>query len=182
MNSLRSAGFFALAAGFLFCGCEEKIKPSVISSVNSQTLPQQESWNSTIVVSDSGLIRAVIRAGYICSYETSPVTQMSQGVKVRFFDSEGKQTSFLTSEEGNVDEVTNNLEAHKNVVVVSSDSSRLKTEDLLWDNRRQLIYTPRDEYVDITTPKEKLQGRGFESDQYLRNYRIFRVTGESRTP
>jgi hypothetical protein len=65
--------------------------------------------------------------------------------------------------------------------VVSSDSSRLKTEDLLWDNRRQLIYTPKNEYVEITTPKEKLQGHGFESDQYLRNYRIFSVTGESRS-
>jgi LPS export ABC transporter protein LptC len=180
MNSFRSAGFVAFAAVFFFCGCEEKIKPSVISSVNSQTLPQQESWNSTIVVSDSGRIRAIIWAGYIRVYESSPVTQMSQGVKVRFFDAEGRQTSYLTSEEGSVDEVTNNLEAHKHVVVVSSDSSRLKTEDLLWDNRRQLIYTPRNEYVDITTPKEKLQGRGFESDQYLRNYRVFRVTGETR--
>ncbi len=180
MSPLRSVTFAVLSAVFIFCGCEEKIKPSVISSINSQTLPQQESWNSTIVVSDSGRIRAIIRAGYIRVYESSQMTEMSQGVRVRFFDSEGRQSSYLTSDEGDVDEVTNNLEAHKNVVVVSSDSSRLKTENLLWDNRRQLIYTPKDEYVEITTPKEKLQGRGFESDQYLRNYRVFRVTGESR--
>jgi LPS export ABC transporter protein LptC len=181
MIPLRSAVLAVPAALLLFCGCEEKIKPSVISSLNGQTLPQQESWNSTIIVSDSGRIHAIIRAGYICVYESSPVTQMSQGVNVRFFNSEGQQTSTLTSEEGSVDEVTNNLEARKNVVVVSSDSSRLKTEDLLWDNRRQLIYTPKNEYVEITTPKEKLQGHGFESDQYLRNYRIFSVTGESRS-
>lgn len=180
MNSLRTACFAVCIAAFWFTGCEEKIKPSIIPSVNSQTLPQQESWNSTIVVSDSGRIHAIIWAGYIRVYESNQVTQMSQGVRVRFFDSEGEQTSYLTSEEGSADEITNNLEAHKNVVVVSSDSSQLKTENLLWDNRRQLIYTPRDEYVEITTEKEKLQGRGFESDQYLRNYRIFRVTGETR--
>jgi hypothetical protein len=34
-----------------------------------------------------------------------------------------------------------------------------------------------DEFVRITSPKEQLQGRGFESDQNLRNYKVFHVTG-----
>jgi len=175
--------FFCLCAflstSFLFLGCGDKIQPSVLSATDSQTLPQQESWNSTIVVSDSGHVSAIIVAGYMRVYETSRQTQMSQGVKVRFFDTKGIQTSVLTSEEGSVDETTNNLEARKNVVVISSDLSRMTTEQLFWDNQRALIHTP--EYVDITTIKEKLQGRGFESDQSLKNYRIFRVTGQTQT-
>jgi LPS export ABC transporter protein LptC len=161
----------------LFFGCEEKTLPSVISTIDSRTLPQQESWNSTIVVSDSGRISAIIVAGYIRVSELSQQTQMSQGVKVRFFNREGKQNSVLTSDEGSVDEATNNLEARKNVVVVSSDSSRMTTEQLFWDNKRQLIYTP--EYVKIKTIKEKMNGHGFESDQSLKHYRVFRVTGQT---
>jgi LPS export ABC transporter protein LptC len=169
-----------LFAGILLIyGCEEKIKPSVISTIDSRTLPQQESWNSTIVVSDSGRVTAIILAGYIRVFESNQLTQMNQGVKVRFFNPKGEQTSVLTSDEGTVDESTNNLEARKNVVVVSSDSSRMKTEHLFWDNQRQLIYTQA--YVEITTAKEKLQGHGFESDQSLRNYRIFQVTGQTKT-
>jgi len=163
----------------IFSGCEEKIKPSVLSTIDSRTLPQQESWNSTIVVSDSGHITAIILAGYIRVFESDRKTQMSQGVRVRFFSPQGIQTSVLTSEEGSVDETTNNLEARKNVIVVSSDSSHMTTEQLFWDNQRQLIYTPA--YVQITTVKDKLQGHGFESDQSLKNYRIFRVTGQSQT-
>jgi LPS export ABC transporter protein LptC len=163
----------------LFSGCEEKTQPSVLSTIDSRTLPQQESWNSTIVVSDSGRITAIILAGYIQVFESDRKTHMSQGVRVRFFNSQGIQTSVLTSDEGNVDEVTNNLEARKNVVVVSSDFSRMTTEQLFWDNQRQLIYTPA--YVQITSKKDKLQGHGFESDQSLKNYRIFRVTGQSQT-
>jgi len=165
-------------AALLFFGCEEKTVPSVISTIDSRTLPQQESWNSTIVVSDSGRISAIIVAGYIRVSDLSQQTQMSQGVKVRFFDHEGKQTSILTSDEGSVDESNNNLEARKNVVVVSSDSSRMTTEQLFWDNQRQLIYTP--EYVQIKTVKERMQGHGFESDQSLKNYRVFRVTGQTQ--
>jgi LPS export ABC transporter protein LptC len=167
--------FCAVALSFI--GCEEKIQPSVISTVDKGTLPQQESWNSTIVVSDSGRISAIIVAGYIRVSELSRQTQMSQGVKVRFFNHEGKQTSILTSDEGTVDEATNNLEARKNVIVVSSDSSRMMTEQLFWDNQRQLIYTPL--YVQIRTVKEKMQGHGFESDQSLKHYRVFRVTGQT---
>jgi LPS export ABC transporter protein LptC len=163
----------------MFSGCEEKIQPSVLSTIDSRTLPQQESWNSTIVVSDSGHITAIILAGYIQVFESDQKTQMSQGVRVRFFNPQGLQTSVLTSDEGNVDEATNNLEARKNVIVVSSDLSRMTTEQLFWDNQRQLIYTPA--YVQITTEKDKLQGHGFESDQNLKNYRIFRVTGQSQT-
>jgi LPS export ABC transporter protein LptC len=166
------------AVVFSFFGCEEKIQPSVTSTVDSRTLPQQESWNSTIVVSDSGRISAIIVAGYIRVSELNQRTQMSQGVKVHFFNREGKLTSILTSDSGNVDEATNNLEAQKNVVVISSDSSRMITEQLFWDNQRQLIYTT--EYVQITTVKEKLQGHGFESDQSLKHYRVFRVTGQTQ--
>jgi Protein of unknown function (DUF1239). len=161
-----------------FFGCEEKTLPSVISTVDSRTLPQQESWNSTIVVSDSGRISAIIDAGYIRVSDVSRQTQMSQGVKVHFFNREGKQTSVLTSDEGSVDEASNDLEARKNVVVVSSDLSRMTTELLFWDNQRQLIYTP--EYVQIKTVKEKMQGHGFESDQSLKHYRVFHVTGQTQ--
>jgi LPS export ABC transporter protein LptC len=167
------------AVALSFVGCENKTLPAVISTDDSRKLPQQESWNSTIVVSDSGRISAIIVAGYIRVTELNRQTQMSQGVKVRFFDREGRQTSILTSDEGTVDEGTNNLEARKNVVVTSSDKSKMITEQLFWDNQRQLIYTPA--YVQITSVKDKLQGHGFESDQSLRNYRIFRVTGQSQT-
>jgi LPS export ABC transporter protein LptC len=159
-------------------GCEEKIKPAVLSTVDSRTLPQQESWNSTITVSDSGRVSAIIWAGYIQVFETSRKTYMSKGVKVRFFDPQGEQTSVLTSEEGTVDEATNNLEAHNHVIVVSRDSSRMSTEQLYWDNLRQLIYTL--DFVRIKTVKEQLQGHGFESDQSLKHYRIFRVTGQTQ--
>ena len=159
--------------------CEEKIKPSVLPTVDSKSMPQQESWNSTITISDSGKVRSVIVAGYVRVFESSRQTLMSEGVKAHFFDRLGKETSVLTSEEGTVDEGTNNLAAYKNVVVVSDNQTRLMTEKLYWDNQKQLVHTP--EFVRIVSPKEKLQGHGFESDQSLRNYRIFRVTGEAKT-
>ena len=170
---------------FLVCfllltnGCEEKIKPSVLGGVSSATLPTQESWNTTVTFTDSGIVKAILKAGHLSAYEGSKQTSLDKGVHVDFFDEHGVHSSVLTSETGKVDETTNNLEAIGNVVVVSDSGVVVRTEKLFWDNQRQLIHS--EEFVTITSPKENLQGHGFESDQNLKNYKIFRVTGTAKS-
>ena len=181
MSSLRAViSVGAMVVGVLLLyACEEKIKPTVLFQVDSRTIPQQESWNSTVTLSDSGRVKAVINAGYIRVYETPRQTLLSDGVVVHFFNEEGKRSSVLTSKEGKVNDVNNDLEAYGNVVVVSEDSTILRTEKLFWSNSRQRVHTP--EFVKISSPEERIQGRGFEAEQNLGNYRIFHVTGEAKT-
>jgi LPS export ABC transporter protein LptC len=167
-----------LVAVALAClGCEEKIKPSVLPGIDSQSLPQQESWNSKIVLSDSGRITAIIYATYVRVFQSPAETHLLDGIKVQFYDEKGNVSSVLTAQSGKVDENTKNLEAVGNVVVVSSDSTTLRTEKLSWDNKRQVVHTT--EFIHINSPKERLQGYGFESDQHLQRYRIFKVSGEA---
>jgi len=178
MRMRRSTSLFQLIVVLtvLAAGCGEKIKPSVIPGLDVKNLPQQESWNSTILVSDSGRVEARIRAGYIQKYDPPQATKMSEGIVVYFYNDSGQQTSILTAKQGTVNEQTYDLEAIGDVLVVSDDSTHLRSERLFWDNQRHLIHTP--EYVYVTSPREKVQGRGFESDQRLRNYRIFKVTAQ----
>lgn len=171
-------GSFSWMLLALATGCEEKIKPAILAEIDSETLPRQESWNSKVVLADSGKVKAIIRAGYIRVYDQPRQTLLSEGVRVTFFDEAGGESSWLTSDEAKVDDETSNLEAFGNVVVLSSDSTVLRSARLFWDNGRHLIHTP--EYVWITGPEERIQGRGFEADQNLKNYRIFHVSGEAK--
>jgi LPS export ABC transporter protein LptC len=170
--------FFLVYVLLLANGCEEKIKPSVLGGVSSATLPTQESWNTTITFTDSGIVKAILKAGHLSAFEASKQTILDNGVHLDFFDEAGNHSSVLTSLTGKVDESTNNLEAIGNVVVVSDSGVVVETEKLFWDNARQLIHS--NDFVKITSPKEKLQGHGFESDQNLKNYKIFRVTGTAK--
>ncbi len=147
----------------------------MLSGVSSTQLPSQESWNSTITFSDSGIIKAIVKAGHIYAFDNSRITFMDSGVVVDFFDEFGKHTSNLTSKRGSVDEGTNNLEATGSVVVRSDSGTVVRTEKMFWTNGKQQIHSP--EFVHITSPTEDLKGTGFESDHNLRNYRIFKVTG-----
>lgn len=160
-------------------GCEEKIKPSIASTGVGQDVPTQESWNSRITFTDSGRVTAIVYAGHIAVYENSRTTILDEGIQVDFFNEFEQRTSTLTAQQGKVNDVTHDLEAYGNVVVVSDSGTTLKTEELFWNNARQLIHTSA--FVEIISPTEHIRGHGLESDQNLKNYRIFRVTGQAKT-
>ena len=159
-------------------GCEEKVKPSV-DAVVSKELPSQESWNSTVVFSDSAHLKAILWSGHIAAFASRQITEMSDSVHVDFYNEQEQHTSLLTARRGNVHDATRDLEAYEHVVVISDSGTTLKTERLFWNNATRKIYT--DAFVDIQSPKEHIMGHGMESDQGLKNYRIFKVTGQAIT-
>ena len=163
----------------IFSHCEEKLKPSIASDVIGQNVPTQESWNVTITFTDSGKIKGILRAGHIAVYSDQKFTILDSNITVDFFDDLEHHTSVLTAQRGKVDDVTHDFEAHSRVVIVSDSGTTLKTEMLFWNNKSRMVTTQA--YVEITSPREQIRGRGFESDQALTSYKIFQVTGQAKT-
>lgn len=160
-----------------FSGCEEKLKPTVVPV--SGKLPDQESWNSTIQFSDSGLTKGILKAGHALVFNDKSMTYLGDSIRVDFFDDLGRHTSYLTADSGVVNDRTNDLEAFGNAYVHSDSGTSLWTQKLFWNNKTQKVTS--DVFVRIVSPKETIQGTGFESDRDLRNYRIFNVSGEAKS-
>jgi LPS export ABC transporter protein LptC len=181
MNSTPGLRFILLVVcmAALLAGCEEKLKPPVSREGTGHDFPAQESWNSTITFTDSGRVTAILRAGHISMFPERRTTLLDSGITVDFFDEHGSHTSVLSSRQGIVDDRTHDFEAHEHVVVVSDSGTTLRTESLFWDNTHRKVHTPA--FVDIVSPEEHIQGQGFESDQGLKRYTIFRVTGEAKS-
>jgi LPS export ABC transporter protein LptC len=167
-----------ILCGVLLAGCEEKLKPTVVP-LSSSEIPSQESWNSTVTFSDSARLKATLWAGHIAAFSSRQVTEMSESVRVDFYDDQEHHSSLLTARRGVVHDATRDLEAYDHVVVVSDSGTTLKTERLFWSNATQKIHT--DAFVDILSPHEHIMGHGMESDQGLKHYKIFRVTGQAVT-
>ena len=171
--------FIILVLVILFlCSCEEKLKPSTIN-LKSYELPAQESWNNEIIFSDSGFTRAILKAGHILYYSEKAEYLLNEGVKVDFFNRIGNHTSVLTSDSAKIDDRTKNMIAFGNVKVVSDSGVVLTTEEMHWNNSTRRIFG--DKFVTIVSPKETLQGYGFESDQNLKDYVIKKVSGQVTT-
>lgn len=159
----------------LFASCEERLRPSFVN-VQSE-IPSQESWRSTVIFSDSSQIKAILWAGHIAVYAASHYTRLDDSVHVDFFDAQGRHSSTLTARWGQVDDATDNFEAHDNVVVVSDSGTVLRTDRLYWTNADRTMHT--DAFVDIVSPTEHIYGTGMVSDEGLKNYKIFKVSGQS---
>jgi LPS export ABC transporter protein LptC len=164
------------SAAILFTACGERLQPTV-SDLGAGGIPSQESWRSTITFSDSARITAVLWAGYIAVFTDKEYTLMDDSVHVDFFNEQEQRTSELTARRGRVNDRTRDFAAYDRVVVVSEDGSILKTDSLFWNSRTQKIET--NAFVEIISPREHIKGQGLISDQSLKDYRIFKVTGEA---
>lgn len=157
---------------------EEKVKPSINRDLSIKELPAQESWNSTITFTDSGKTKAVLTAGHLRMYSETRETLLDENIKVDFYNDEEEVTTTLTAKRGRVNDATQDLYAIDSVVAVNDSGITIKTDELMWRNKDKKIVS--DKYVTILSPKEKIQGFGFESDQNLKNYVIYNITYVTR--
>ncbi len=164
---------FLIFLSFAGCG-ENKVNPSINHSLNDKEIPAQESWNSVVIFSDSGKTMAVLHAGHLMMFSKSQETLLDSNIQVDFYNDQKVKTTTLTAKKGRVNDDTKNLYAIDSVVAVSDSGVVLKTQELMWNNKTEKIET--DKFVTITSPKEKIQGYGFKSDQNLRNYTIYHIT------
>lgn len=159
----------------LICSCaSDKIKPPV-TDIYADSIPSNESFNAKVVFSDSGTVKAVLYAGRIRVFSKQNYTLIDGGAKVDFFK-HGEYASTLTGVKGKIFDVTKDVEVYDSVKLVSDNGSVLMTNRLYWVNKTQRIKT--DDFVKIKTSTEEVQGYGFESDQNLKDYVIYKVSGE----
>lgn len=177
MKSLLLQYLIALISLFaLACG-GKSTPPKIDMTYIGDDYPVQETWNAKIIFSDSGRVKAILVTPYLAQYSRQGALerQMDSTFRVDFFDEFGHHTSFITANRAKVHPNTD-MEAFENVLVISDDCTRVTTEYMKWTANDKKIRS--DKFVTITKPTETLSGYGFESDQSLKNYRIFKAKGQ----
>ena len=154
----------------LTIGCQKEAEVENMTDTSSIILPDQESWNSEIILTSAGKKIAVVRAGHTSKFNNSKLAKLDEDIIVDFFNAEEKHTSKLTASSGEVNEKSHDLVAIGNVIVVSDSGATLYTERLVWKDKTKKIIS--DVEVKITTEADTLYGIGFESDAGLNNWII----------
>lgn len=137
--------------------------------------PDQESWNSRIILSDRGATTAILQAGHIRQYDKTQQADVDSGLTVDFFAKDGSHTSTLTAQRGVYYSRSKNMTARGRVVVVSESEDTLRTEELMWDNARRKILAEGS--VRISNPRGVQTGIGLESSADLKDWTLREVTG-----
>ena len=152
---------FLIILSLSSCG-KEKPEKSKISG--EKYFPDQAIENFTLTHTNQGEKEWELEADRAEIYEKERKT-IVHGLKLKFYD-QGKITSILTANRGEISSPSGDMEVKGDVVVTSErEGITLNTESLKWDARRRKIFT--DDFVRQEKAETIITGQGLESDAEL---------------
>ena len=179
----KSTVLFLYFIVMLVSGCGDPVKERRSSDIGFIGInhPAQEGWTIRISLIESGIKRGTIEAGHGAEYRVNGNSEqhLDGGVKVSLFDIKSHTTTTITAQKAIIHD-NQDIEARGNVIITSKASGNttiIKTEYVKRTSSDKMIRSDR--FVTINRLDETIQGAGFESDQALKKYRIFRGSGEA---
>ena len=108
--------------------------------------------------------------------EQSGDIRYPKGVDITMYNPQGIRTTTLHADSGVYFKNTRLYQGYGNIVVVNLEQRQtLETTQLNWDQNKREISTEAD--IKITTPNERLTGKGLVADDAFTRYRIKKPEG-----
>jgi len=158
---------------FTACGGEKK--DFVDTAYNKDSIPSMVTDSVTELISDSGLIRykMVTSKWLVFDNARDPYWFFPQKIYIEQFD-----TLFQIQATLEADTAWNYTQRKLwklkgNVFIRNRQNETFESQELFWNEKTGRVYS--DKYIEINKPGELLlRGRGFDSNQQMTEYRIFR--------
>lgn len=150
-------------------GREGNIEPS------GETLPDQVIQDFVLVETSGEMVTWKLYADRAEIFDAKNEAVI-YGVRVDFYE-EGEYASTLTSDTGTIDTLRNDMVARGNVVINSKkEGAVLKTEELRWDSKTQLITS--DYEATLEKGDTVIIGQGFEASPGLSRFKTKEMVAE----
>lgn len=133
--------------------------------------PQAIAEGLNLKYTDSGRMVANLKSPKMLDFTNKdfPYREFPEGVEVEFYD-ENNQKSILTANYGIIYEKTGLIDLRGDVVLYTSDSTKLEASQLYWDQNRSWVFTDKSNRIQF--PNGALnEGEGFDSNQNFGNFR-----------
>lgn len=157
---------------FLFISCVND--PNVIQDFAlMEELPIESIKEAELIQTQQGVVKLRILAGSMNRYRDLSYPLCLSDIIVTFYNNKQK-SSVLVARNASIDERKKIMTASGNVVL-ENQKNKLETEELIWDERSQKIYTNKQ--VKITNREETIFGEGFSSNADFTEYTISKIHG-----
>jgi len=165
---------------FVFFSCKNDLE-EIDKVINQEMIAVETAKEVSMLYSDSAMIKVRVEGPTMLRHldKQNPRQEFTDGVKVVFFTYGQKVESTLTAKYAIRMEKKNQIIVRDSVVWESYKGEKLETEELIWEERKEKIYTNR--FVTITKPDEIIYGYGFEANQDFSSWTIRAVEGELKT-
>lgn len=130
-----------------------------------------------ILYSDSAQVKVRITGPVMLNNldRTEPYQEFVDGILVEFFGEEEKVTSTMVAKYAIRYDRRGEVIVRDSVVWQSIDRQKLETEELIWREKEEEVFTKK--FARITTAREIIEGYGFRANQDFSNAKIQQVEG-----
>lgn len=171
-TTCRLLGFtvaFACAVLTALPGCGGSPRMSSVPAAGE--LPDQEVSDFEASETDQGALQWKMYARSAATYR-SRNTVIAAGLRIDFYGDDRKRSSTLTAREGEMNDLTHDMTARGDVVIQTTEGTRMTTSQLQFLNKQQRIQT--EAFVRVDRRGDVLTGWGFESDPDLKDFQFKR--------
>ena len=164
---------FFLTLIFVSCSNDPKL---VQEFVSSEVLPIEKIEGAEMLHTENGKLKVKIVATTIERFNNQqPQLVFSNHLVVYFYNDSALVQSTLKAEYAEINDGKKLMTAKENVILTNRTGKKLESEELIWDEKNNKIYT--DKKVKITTGKEVIEGEGFVSNPDFTEYSISKIHG-----
>ena len=164
------SGIVIASAVTMLFSCEgnlDRVRARELSADNPQAIGE----NLNLTYTDSGRVVATLKSSKMLDYTNLefPYREFPDGVLVEFFDKE-KNRNTVEANYAIIYDATGLIDLRGNVVLVTSDSTRLEASQLYWDQNEGWVFTDRENTIRFANGALN-KGEGFDSDLNFTNFR-----------
>lgn len=164
----------AIVVLFFYTACGSTDTETVNIKFDPETTPSMITDSVTTLISDSGITRYKLVADnwQVFDKAKDPYWYFPEGIYLERFDSlfEVEAKILADSAWNYTDKRLWRLKG--NVDIRNMQGEMFLSDELFWDQKEQRVYS--DKYIQIKRGDTELKGYGFESNQEMTEYRIFR--------
>lgn len=171
-----------LLPALLFCtmllgACENDLNKIKEISAKYASLPVDTAKGVDIVYSDSAVIKGTMKAPLMINYTGAKASRiMPKGVRVGFFDQYSQENGNIVGDSAVYKETEKIIEFYKNVVYTSAKGDICKSDELIWDQGKKIMYSNKPVQIILKTG-DVMNGINFTSDQELKYPSMNQGTG-----
>ena len=136
--------------------------------------------NVEVLYSDSAMIKVKVSGPTMNRYldKSNPREEFPDGVHVEFYGENGQITSWLDADYAVRETKKNKIITRQNVNLYNAKKEKLETWELIWDEKKDRVYTDR--FVMISQPErgDTSYGYGFEANNDFTRFEIQKNSGK----
>lgn len=158
----------------LLFSCKDKNENLIPIDYDPESVPTMVTSSASQLISDSGITRYKLLSDVWMVFDKAkePYWYFPEGLYLERFTPDFEIEATVESDTAWYYTTKDLWRLKGNVHVENMKGEKFDSDELFWDQKKEKVYS--DAYIEIKSGVTEIKGYGFESNQQMTDYRIFR--------